>query len=429
VANSFTRVAKEVFSNRNILSIAVTTSIISLCDMGWRPFWSLYLKNDLGATITVVGLLSTIASSERLLFQLPGGLLADRYGRRKIIVYGTALRLLPPIIYIFASHWTHVIPALLISGAASIYMPAFNAIIADSMPKNERGAGFGAYRTITAIPQIFSPIIGGIVMDSMGYKEGIRIFFIISFFGTILVTYVRWKVITETLVQSSAPKQVRQAAPKVTLKQRIGETFDLPRTVWVMVVVAILGSFGMRMVWEFMSIYAVEIVGLSNTQLGLVQTTGGVIAMALAMPGGMLSDRLGRKPLILLSRIISPLTTYAITLVTSFEQYYLVSIVSNIGNALGGGGMWAGGPAWNALIADLVPPEKRGTVMGTIGTVTGIVATPSSLVGGYLWQAYSPQMPYYISLVLGVIGTAVFALGVKEPKRSGEVQTQESQAD
>jgi hypothetical protein len=55
--------------------------------------------------------------------------------------------------------------------------------------------------------------------------------------------------------------------------------------------------------------------------------------------------------------------------------------------------------------------------MGTIGTVTGLVGTPSSLVGGYLWQLYSPQTPFYLSLVLGLIGTAVFAFGVKEPKR------------
>ena len=423
MANSYWRVVRDVFSNKNVLAIALTTSVFSLVDMGWRPFWTLYLKNELGASITAVGLLSTIASSERLLFQLPGGLLADRYGRRRIIVYGTALRLLPPVIYLMAGHWTHVIPALLISGAASIYMPAFNAIIADSLPETERGAGYGAYRTITSVPQIFSPVIGGIVMDSLGYREGVKIFLIISFFATIIVTYVRWRVLTETLDQDDGREVQLETKTKKSLRERANETFDLPRSVWVMVAVAILGTFGLRLVWEFMSIYAVEIVGLTNTQLGMVQTTGGVVSTVLAMPGGMLSDRLGRKPLIMTSRLISPLTTYAITLATNFPQYYIISIVSAIGNSLGGGGMWAGGPAWQALIADLVPREKRGTVMGTIGTVTGLVGTPSSLVGGYLWQLYSPQTPFYLSLVLGLIGTAVFTFGVKEPKRS--VQDQE----
>lgn len=417
MANEFIRVAKDVFSNKNILIISITTSMISITDMGWRPFWGLYLTNELKASIAAVGLLSTIASSERLLFQLPGGLLADRFGRRKIIIYGTALRFIPPLIYLWATHWTQVIPALLVSGATSIYMPAFNAIIADSIPEEERGAGYGAYRTITSSPQIFGPIIGGVLMDNFGYKEGVRIFLIVSLFTNLIVTYARWKVLTETLDVDNNSIAKANALEKTNFTQKIRNTFDLPRTIWVMVTVAILGSFGMRMVWDFMSIYAVEIIGLSNTQLGIVQTTGGIIAAILAMPGGMMSDRFGRKPMILVSRIVSPIMTAGVTIATDFTQYFAIQFVNSIGNALGGGGMYAGGPAWNALIADLVPREKRGTVMGTIGTVSGLVATPSSIVGGYLWQAISPQFPFYISLVLGILGAFVFAFGVKEPKR------------
>jgi len=80
--------------------------------------------------------------------------------------------------------------------------------------------------------------------------------------------------------------------------------------------------------------------------------------------------------------------------------------------------MFVGGTAWNVLIADLVPREKRGTVMVTIDTFSGLVATPSSWIGGYLWDTFSPQTPFYITLILGLIGTAIFYFGVKEPYRS-----------
>ena len=198
MAKSYLSIMRDVLSSRNILSIAVTTSMITLIDMGWRPFWTPYLINELGADLAAVGLLSMIQSSERLLFQLPGGVLADRFGRRKIIVYGTAMRILTPILYLMATNWTHVIPALIISGATSIYMPAFNAIIADSLPETERGAGYGAYRMITSFPQVISPIIGGVLMDSFGYKEGVKIFLVASLVTNIIVTIVRWKVVTET---------------------------------------------------------------------------------------------------------------------------------------------------------------------------------------------------------------------------------------
>ncbi|MCK5670834.1 MFS transporter, partial [Candidatus Bathyarchaeota archaeon] len=155
---SYWQTIKLVFSSKNITTIAITTSMITLCDAGWRPFWSLYLKDVLGASVWAISFLSMLGQSERLLFQLPGGVIADRFGRRKIIVYGTALRIFTPMLYLWATDWVTMIPALLLNGVTSIYMPAFNAIIADSLPEDERGAGYGAFRMITSTPRIFSPI-------------------------------------------------------------------------------------------------------------------------------------------------------------------------------------------------------------------------------------------------------------------------------
>ena len=414
MAESYIQTIKTVFSNRNILGIALTSSLWSVANSGWRPFRSLYLMEELGATVYILGMLSMLTSSEQLLFQLPGGILADKFGRRKIIVYGTSLRIISPLIYLFATHWTHVIPALLLEGAASIYMPAFRAIIADSLPENERGAGYGAYRMITSMPRIFSPMIGGIIMDRMGYREGAKIFLIAACIAGIIITYVRSRIITETLVQESRPRRQSGRGLLAQLKP----DFNFPRTIKVMIIVSIVGSFGTRMVMGFIPVYAIDIIGLTNTQLGFVQTTMAVIATALAFPGGILSDHFGRKPMILISRIVSPFTLLGITLSSTFQQYYLVRCTSSIGGALGGGGMgFAGGPAWNALIADIVPMKNRATVMGTLSTLTGFVGAPSSVIGGYLWTTFNPQLPFQISMVLCTIAAIIFALGVKEPKR------------
>ena len=120
-----------------------------------------------------------------------------------------------------------------------------------------------------------------------------------------------------------------------------------------MMIVAVMGSFGMRMVWEFLPIYAVEVVGLSNTQLGIVETTVGLIATFLALPGGMLSDQFGRKPMILASRVLKPFTMLGITLSKNYLVFFVIRSISSVADAFGGGaGIYAGGPAWNALIAD-----------------------------------------------------------------------------
>ena len=324
--------------------------------------------------------------------------------------------MLPPIIYLMATHWTHAIPALLISGAASIYMPAFNAIIADSLPSKQRGAGYGAYRMITSMPQFISPIMGGVVMDWLGYQQGVQIFMVSDFIISAFVTYSRWKFLRETLEIEDSPGSTRR--PKINLWESLTTVFKMDRSVQVMVLVTLFSSIGMRMVFDFLSLYALKELMFTNTQLGLVRTVGGFISLVLSMPAGMLSDRVGRKPMIMISRTVSPLSYLGVTMVSNYTEYFGVQFINQIGNSLGGGGMFAGGPAWNALLSELVPREQLGTVMGSIGTLSGIMAIPSPVIGGWLWDEYDPKMPFYVSVVFGLIGAAIFAVGVKEPKRN-----------
>ncbi len=400
-------IIRDVFSNKNIMAIALTTSMWSLVHNAWYPFWAPYLKEELGASVTIIGFLSMIQTAENLIFQLPGGYLADRYGRRKIIILGTAIRTISPVIYFFAPSWEWVVPAVIFNGMASLYMPAFSAIIADSLPEERRGAGYGAYNMITSIPRSFSPIIGGIIMDAYGYRRGLRLFLVFQFMVSVIMTIVRWRILKETV-------EVKTGTMR---RPVLGSLSDFPRPIKVMMLVAIIGSFSGRIVMDFTSLYAIEVIKISNTQLGLLTTTIGAISSILALPGGMLSDRYGRKPAIMLSRVVSPISQGLVTITSSFTPYFTVRVINSVGLALGGGGMYAGGPSWNALIADIVPPEKRATVMGTIGTLTGIVAAPSSIIGGWLWQNYSPQLPFQLSMVVGLISASIFWVGVKEPPR------------
>ncbi|MBT5642965.1 MFS transporter, partial [Candidatus Bathyarchaeota archaeon] len=333
---SYWQTIKLVFSSKNITTIAITTSMITLCDAGWRPFWSLYLKDVLGASVWAISFLSMLGQSERLLFQLPGGVIADRFGRRKIIVYGTALRIFTPMLYLWATDWVTMIPALLLNGVTSIYMPAFNAIIADSLPEDERGAGYGAFRMITSTPRIFSPIIGGYLFDRMGPAEGFRLFMFLSIFINAVVTYARYRIITETLFDEEEMKG--RAKKRLPIKEQVVETMTLGKNVWVMVLVAVLSAFGARMVFSLVPIYAQEVIGLSYTQLGLVTTIGGIITSALSMPGGMISDRVGRKPIISLSRFLTPLSMFGTTLAGNFPQYLLAQATNSLSEAFGGGG-------------------------------------------------------------------------------------------
>ncbi|MBM3292549.1 MFS transporter [Candidatus Bathyarchaeota archaeon] len=409
----FWRMIRDVFSNKNILSISLSSAIYNFVGMTWRPFWPMYLKENLGATVTIIGLLSAIQSVENMLFQLPGGILADRYGRKKIIIWGTFLRTFSPIIYLFAPSWEWIIIATIINGTMSLYTPAFNSLIADSMPKKSRGTGYGAYNTITGLPNIFSPIIGGIVMDSYGYIEGLRTFLILQIFTSLLVTYIRWRFMKD-ISDSTESTMKKKELPSLNIVK------EYPKNLKVMLIVAILGSISMRLVMNLGNLYALDVLKLTNTQLGFITTVVGIISTLFALPSGMISDRYGRKNNIMLSRISNPITMMFIANTNSFETYAAMRFSNGLAMAIGGGGIAAGGPAWNALLADIVESKKLATVIGMQSTLSSLFGFPAGILGGWMWEVYSPQAPYYLSGIVGLIAAVMFWFGFDEKEAKEE---------
>jgi DHA1 family multidrug resistance protein-like MFS transporter len=402
----------DTLSNKNIMAIALTSGLWSMMGQGYRPFWALYLHDFLGASVTNIGIFSMISTAESLLFQLPGGLIADRYGRKNLILFGTILRTFGPVFYLFASSWKWVIPGALIAGTTSLYMPAFHAIIAESLPSKRRGSGYGVYNTITRIPNIISPLIGGVIVDTYGLYNGVRVFLLLQIGVSILGIIIRYFNLKETVVHRAGKR------PSII---PTGETFKkLPRPILVMIVVSIIGSFSGRLVFDYTNLYALDILKISPTNLGLITSIAGLVQMSLTLPSGMLADKYGRKNNIMVSRVVAPVTQYFMATVSGFTPYLLVRSFYAVGLAFGGGGVQAGGSAWNALIADIIPSEKRATVNGVIGTLTAVVAAPSSVFGGWLWETFYPQLPFQLSVVIGLVAAMVFWFGVHEPEKSIE---------
>lgn len=402
---------KKVFSNRNILVISLTTTLWGVSNSGFQTFWSLWLRKDLGISLAMVGLLSTFQSAEQLLFQLPGGIITDKIGRRKIILFGTFLRFFPPIIYLVATNWEHILLATIINASTSIYNPALEAIVADSLPSRQRGTGYGAYRMITSMPRVFMPTVGGIVMDAYGYSAGVKIFNVLTMVFVLIMLIVRMKLITETLASSHS---------KRSTKTTFSDALHVPRSIWAMMAVATIGGFAIRMIQQLTPLFAREVLGLSNTEIGIASTALSLTSTLLIMPSGLISDRVGRKPLILIAEAITPLTTFAIPYVNGFLMYLGLQIATGVGSALGGRHMgFSGGPAWQALISDYVPSERRGTVMGLQSTVSGVAGTPAALVGTYIYDN-DPGSTFIVSAIIAATVIPIFLFGVKEPKKREE---------
>ena len=410
-------ILREVFSNRNILAIGSTNMLYQVFNGLWELWWSLYLLEELKTPVLIVGMLAAIQNTSQILFQLPGGIIADRIGRKKVIVFGTALRTIAPLLMFFAKSWQMVVPGLVLNSMSSLYGPAFNAIISESLPKERRGSAFGAYRMFTSVPQIFMPVVSGYYFDMFGLGRAVRYGLLMFTGAMIVVTIVRAIVIKETLEDSGTGK-----TGSAFMSKDLWKTFrSQPRIIYAMLGVAVVGGFAMRMTWTFLTPYAIDVAGLTMTQYGMLQSIAMGISVPLYLISGMIADRFGRVPLILLARGLGPFDSLSLYLFKDYNQLLMAYGVIGVAGGLGGGrlrgGGYMGGPAWQALIADVVPSKDRAKIMGLMGTISGIVGLPGSLIGGYLYER-DPDMLLLVGSILEALSIPIILLFVREPKAS-----------
>jgi len=410
-------ILRQVFSNRNIIAISSTNMLYHIFNSLWELWWTLYLIEELKAPITIVGLLATIQNTSRILFQLPGGMLADKIGRKKVIVIGTGMRVIAPVFLLFARSWHWVIPGMILNSLASLYFPAFNAIIAESLPRERRGAAFGAYRMLTSIPQVFMPVVSGYYLDIMGVAKGVRLGLILFIGAASIATIVRAIFLEETLKPEGEGDQKNGGNNDESLFQVFRRQ---NRTIYALLSVAVISGFAMRMTWTFLTPYATYEVGLSTTQYGLLQSIATGISVPLYLVSGMIADRFGRVPCILLARGLGPFDSLSLLMFREYNQLMAAYSVIGVAGGLGGGrlrgGGFMGGPAWQALVADIVPQKDRGKVMGMMGTITGIVGLPGSYLGGVMYDR-NPNQLLMIGAALEVLAIPLIFFFVKDPTK------------
>jgi MFS family permease len=306
---------------------------------------------------------------------------------------------------------------MVLNSFASLYFPAFNAIIAESLPKARRGAAFGAYRMLTSLPQVFMPVVSGYYLDVMGVAKGVRVGLMMFIGAATVATIVRAIFLTETL------KQELRVDQGINQSQENGlfETFKRqPREIYALLTVAIISGFAMRMTWTFLTPYATYEIGLTTTQYGLLQSLATGISTPLYLISGMIADRFGRVPCILIARGLGPFDSLSLLMFRNYNHllaaYGIIGIAGGLGGGRLRGGGFMGGPAWQALVADIVPQRDRGKVMGLMGTITGIIGLPGSYLGGLLYD-YNPNILLLIGAGLEALAIPLILLFVREPKK------------
>lgn len=392
----------------NLLTLIVSWLFVFFTFSMTFSFESPFFR-ELGAPPEIIGLMGSVGAMVLGLVRIPGAVIADKYGRRQIIVMMTFIIALSFLFYIFAPDWRFVLIGMIISNLSLIYQPALDAILADSVPPEKRGMGYAAVNVIPNIPTIVAPAIAGYLVATYGIVPGMRMVYTVVFFCMLAAALVRLFFLRETLEH---PQRIKLGALKVAFMGSLGamrEAWrDMPRSLKFVTVAFLVSAFEDPMFRMFTSLYVLDVVGVGKMEWGIVNTAWVATTLVLGFPLGKVVDKIGRKKSILFAYSLFIPSTILFISARSFPQLVIVYLMFGIGGCLIM-------PAYNALLADLIPKEKRGRIMGTIVTMNILATVPASAFGGLLYGA-SPVYPFILTMILGTTVSLIILFAVKEPK-------------
>jgi len=145
-----------------------------------------------------------------------------------------------------------------------------------------------------------------------------------------------------------------------------------------------------------------------------------LISVPLYMISGVLADKYGRFPFILLARGLGPFDSLSLYLFKNYNQLLMAYGVIGFAGGLGGGrlrgGGYMGGPAWQALISDIVPSKDRAKVMGLMGTISGVIGLPFPTLGGWLYER-NPDLLLLGGSILEMLSIPIILLYIRDPPK------------
>jgi MFS family permease len=390
---------------RGLLRVA---SVVGVAELGFAtivPLLPLYLKERLGASAALVGAVVATFAAVETVFKTSWGSLADRVGRRPVIVSGLVLSSTAPIVMtLLRSAWLFI-PLRLVDGMGSAALwPVAAAAIADRAAGPQRATAMGALNMFFLSGLALGPALGLYVSAFLGgYTFG---FYLAS---ALLLTAAALAALTFADGHRSAPAARPQPAPAPG--GFLGAVRRSPR-LFSMLLVAFVQMFGVGLLAPILAIYAHEVVRLSDQMIGTLFLVM-VLAVALAsVPGGRLADRVGRPRTVIWGMVLASAGMWLLPLAGRDRLPVLGAAA-----LLLGGSYAVSSPAWLALMSESAPRGATGMTMGASETAQGAGLIIGPLLGGILYDTMGPRAPFLASAALLTAGAVLAAriLRLRDP--------------
>ncbi|MFC2072408.1 MFS transporter [Chloroflexota bacterium] len=368
----------------------------------------LFLTNVLGAAGTIVGLVGGVSEGADSIFRIFSGWLSDKTGKRKpLAVLGYSISTVAkPFLYL-ATAWGAVLAVRFTDRVGKgVRTSSRDALIADSVLAEERGRGFGLHRAMDTTGAFLGLVIAAIIVYLVQGAGAIELS--LGCFRWLVIGGVIPAVLAVVVLQVFVRERKKEPSPNSSSKARMslsGTKGSFDTRFWVFL--AIMGVFTLGNSSDFFVILRAQNLGAPLLQVVLMLVLWNAAEAAFSLPMGILSDRLGRRRVIILGWSIYALVYLGFALSSTMWQIWLL---------FAGYGIYYGivqGVA-RAFVADLAPEEKRGTAYGLYHGVVGLSLVASSLIAGVLWDVVSPAAPFYFGAGLAFLAMLGIITLVKE---------------
>jgi len=368
------------------------------------PLLPVFLTAVLGAGPVALGIIEGIAESTASLLKLTSGYLSDRVRRRKgWIVAGYSIsNVIRPLIAI-ATSWPQVL-ALRFSDRVGkgLRTSPRDAIIADSTPPEFRGMAYGFHRAMDHGGAIIGPLLatGLLLVLHDTPQENLKTVFLLSFIPGLLAVCLLFVGLREKPV----------AGPRPALSS--GFNF---RAAWAGMpagfrkYLAIILAFTLGNSTDAFLLLRAQQLGVSIALLPAIWVALHVVKMGFSVPGGILSDRIGRKKVIVTGWIVYALVYGGFAFASSQWHVWALFMVYGVYFGLTEG-------VEKALVADFAPVHLRGSAFGLYHLIVGLGALPASLLFGLVWQKFGAAAAFGMGASLAMLASVMLSmLAVKRP--------------
>lgn len=376
------------------------------------PLLPLYLQK-LGAGVGQVGLFFTISAVAPLLFQIFGGWLSDSIGRLRAVAIGSLAGVGAYTIFVLSHNWEWLLLATALGSMSGAFVaPSYQAFIAEESAEGARGRVYGLSSALFSVVGVVGPPIGGYLSQYLGY----RAMYIVAWVLYFVATVIRIGMARAARLQEAATSTRPSAAGLKTSLVSMGALLVAGGVVtWIFLSDGVRDvSFSLAL--QLLPLYMQNLMGMTNVQIGWLESIASLATMVFLAPAGWLSDRKGER-----LGIVSGFALIALALGIFLRSRLFAGFA--VAWALIGVGQALIDPAYSSLISKVVPRRLRGTAFGVFSTSIGLISLPAPAIGAILWERFSPQVPFYVPLVTTLLLLPVMWRKFKLPKAAPEEVT------